>query len=307
MEIKFEELHVDKEDAYVSYNDELHKYWTKDTKQSCISATTLIHLFETFDEDFWSSYKALERILGEDKFKSIKSDLTLHKNVKKLDSVRIKLEISDEEFKSAKDDILEEWKEKREKSCIRGSTIHKELELGHLSGNTKELQHLKLGGSFKTDTSNQIKLGDKGVYPELLLSRVSADGKLRIAGQADLVIIDGNDVYILDYKTSKEITKNAFFDRRTKKKSMMKYPLNNIEDTNFWHYSLQLSLYAWMIQKINPEFNIKLLMLIHYDHDGGCTNHECQYLKDDVERMLAYYKKQMEYEEFKSVRKKITH
>ena len=60
-----------------------------------------------------------------------------------------------------------------------------------------------------------------------------------------------------------------------------------------------------MIQQLNPDFNIKLLMLIHYDHDGGCTTHECQYLKEDVERMLKFYKKEVSYTEFKQKREKI--
>jgi hypothetical protein len=54
-----------------------------------------------------------------------------------------------------------------------------------------------------------------------------------------------------------------------------------------------------MIQKISPEFNIKLLMLIHHDHDGNVTTYECEYRKSDVERMLAFYKKELEHEEFK--------
>ena len=120
-----------------------------------------------------------------------------------------------------------------------------------------------------------------------------------------MIIVDDKDVYVCDYKTNKSIDKKSYFDRARKKHAMMKYPLNNIQDTNFWHYSLQLSTYAWMIQKINPEFNIKLLMLIHYDHDGGVTTYECDYLKNDVERMLAYHKKQIEHEEFNSSRQKI--
>jgi hypothetical protein len=59
-----------------------------------------------------------------------------------------------------------------------------------------------------------------------------------------------------------------------------------------------------MIQKIDPRFNIKLLMLIHYDHDGGVTNYECEYIKTDVERMLAFYKQQLEHEEFKKSQQK---
>lgn len=46
-------------------------------------------------------------------------------------------------------------------------------------------------------------------------------------------------------------------------------------------------------------------MLIHFDHSGGVNNYECQYLKNDVERMLAYYKKKVEHEEFSKSMEKI--
>ena len=49
---------------------------------------------------------------------------------------------------------------------------------------------------------------------------------------------------------------------------MMKYPLGNLQDSNYWHYVLQLSTYAWMIQMMDPRFKIKKLALIHYDHDN---------------------------------------
>jgi hypothetical protein len=48
-----------------------------------------------------------------------------------------------------------------------------------------------------------------------------------------------------------------------------------------------------MLQQINPEFVIKDLILNHYDHKGNNTLYHCEYLKHDVERMLAYYKKQL--------------
>ena len=73
---------------------------------------------------------------------------------------------------------------------------------------------------------------------------------------------------------------------------MMKYPLNNIMDCNYYHYTLQLSLYAWMINRINPEFNIRGLIIIHYDHVGNTTTYKLDYLKTEVERMLKHNKKQ---------------
>lgn len=241
--------------------------------------------------------------MGEAKFKSdIKMKLLDTKVFKSeyLDEVSI----SSDRFSAKKVEILKDWDEKREASCIRGTAIHRQHELEHLAGNTKELQHLGLGGKFTTDTSNRIEPGQH-IYPELLLSRISEDGKLRLAGQADLIIVDGFDIYVLDYKTNAKIDMKSYFDRKTKKHSMLKYPLNNIQDTNFWHYSLQLSTYAWMIQKIDPRFQIKSLLLLHYDHDGGNTTYECEYLKSDVERMLAFYKKQIEHEEFNRQREKI--
>lgn len=302
--INYETLEIDKENEYVRYNDKLHKYWSKQEGQECISVTTLIHKFQTFDEDFWSSYKALEALTTEEEFMDVKNQLLDHKVFKK--DYYEWFGLTEEEFLEKKDSILKDWAMKREESCVRGSAFHRTQELLHLGGETKELLKLNLNSeNFKTDTSNQIRIGSKGVYPELLLSRISNDKKLRLAGQADLVIIDDKDVYIMDYKTSKKIDKKGYFDRKSKKSTRMKYPLNNLDDTNFWHYSLQLSTYAWMIQKINPEFNIKLLMLIHYDHDGNTTTYECDYLKTDVERMLAYYKKQIEHDEFKNSRKKM--
>lgn len=46
-------------------------------------------------------------------------------------------------------------------------------------------------------------------------------------------------------------------------------------------------------------------MLIHHDHNGNITNYECEYRKDDVERMLSFYKSQLEHEEFQKSLEKI--
>jgi hypothetical protein len=303
--LNFDTLGVDKENDSVRYNDELHKYWVKDSNLACTSVTTLIHKFENFDEEFWSSYKTLEALLTEEQFKQAKPVLLDRKVFNKM--YYEPYGITDDEFMEAKKEILLEWARKRDESCVRGTAIHLEHENAHLAGKTKELKKLGLRQKdFKTDISNKIVYGERGVYPELLMSWISPDGKLRVAGQADLIIIDGEDVYVLDYKTNKKIDQKSYFDHKRKKSSKMKYPLNNIDDSNFWHYTLQLSTYAWMIQKVDPRFKIKKLILIHYDHDGGCTEYECEYRQKDVERMLAYYKQKIEHEEFTKSREKIT-
>lgn len=95
------------------------------------------------------------------------------------------------------------------------------------------------------------------------------------------------------HNSNKEIRKKGFYDSGIKSEQKMLYPLNNLPDANFYHYTMQLSTYAWMLQQINPNFVIKDLILNHYDHNGNNTLYHCDYLKTEVERMLAYHKKQI--------------
>jgi hypothetical protein len=49
---------------------------------------------------------------------------------------------------------------------------------------------------------------------------------------------------------------------------------------------------------MNPDFNIKLLEIIHFDHDGNENRYDLEYIPNDVERMLKFYGKQLEHEKF---------
>ena len=115
----------------------------------------------------------------------------------------------------------------------------------------------------------------------MLISYIDPDGILCIAGQSDLVVKNGNHIRILDHKTNKKLKQKSYFDPKKKKYQMMKYPLNNIMDCNFLHYTLQLSLYAWMLQKQNPDLIIDELRIVHFTHDGEVNEYVLEYLKSD--------------------------
>jgi ATP-dependent exoDNAse (exonuclease V) beta subunit len=288
----------------------MHLYWDENGKY--VSVTTLIGKFcQDFDSNFWSGYKALEKLLSAEEFKIEKSQL---QKTRKID-VKYFCDMygfTVNDFNKAQQDILDEWAKTNAESCERGSKIHSELENKYLSKGQCDMKKFGLGGKFEVNTNKSLmdkntdilKI-DRGVFPEYLIYRNSPDGKFKLAGQIDLLIKDGNDIYIIDYKTNKKLDDKSFFDSRTKKCVMMKYPMNNLMDCNKMHYTLQLSTYAWMLQKLNPEFVIKKLMLIHYDHQGNVTEHELEYLKDDVERMCKFYKKQSMLETLKASRRPI--
>lgn len=286
-------MNIDKQNGAVCYNDETHTYWNENDNEKYISVTTLIHRFTNpFDESFWSSYKALERLIPADAWKIEKKSLL---NTHKIDKELLNLyNITELEFNKAQQDILDEWDKTNRESCERGTKIHAQLENSmYKMGANVTLKKFGIGGKFVCEKGRTELDLESGVYPEYLISRESPDGILRIAGQIDLLIKQGNEIIIADYKTNKEIKQKSFFDSKTKKTVRMKYPLNNIEDCNYYHYTLQLSTYAWMLQKLNPDFIIKDLVMIHFDHNDNQTVYHLDYLKDDVEKMLKFYKKEL--------------
>lgn len=303
-------MKVDKQNGNVKYCDESHTYW--DENGNYISVTTLIGKFcQEFDKDFWSAYKALERILTAEQFKMEKAQLLKNRKVD-IGYFMDMYDFTEDTFNAEHQNILDEWQKKNFESCERGSKIHAELEGMFTKKKETDLVKFGLGGKFKVNTNatlmeHNLEILDinKGVFPEYLIYRKSEDGKFKLAGQIDLLIKDGNEITIVDYKTNEKLDEKSFFDSRTKKHAMMKYPLSNLMDCNKVHYALQLSTYAWMLQMINPEFVIKKLMLIHYDHKGNVTEHEVQYLKNEVIKMCKWYKKQMMIKELEESRKPI--
>lgn len=298
-------MKIDKQNGNVCFNNDNHCYWNKNDNEKYISVTTLIHRFtQPFDKDFWSAYKALEKLLSKDSWTIEKKSLL---NTKKFNKSILDLyNISENDFNKTQQNILDAWDEENRKSCERGTKIHEELE-NSFYNKPKEisLQKFGIGGKFECKKDYSELDLEYGVYPEYLIYRESEDGILRIAGQVDLIIKSGNDIYIIDHKTNKKIDQKSGFNTATRSTAKMKYPLNTLDDCNFYHYTLQLSTYAWMLQKLNPEFNIKGLILNHYDHAGNNTMYHCDYLKNEVERMLCFYKKEVISEKQKANRKRI--
>ena len=146
--------------------------------------------------------------------------------------------------------------------------------------------------------SKTHRIREKAVLPEYLVYYSSKDGLINLAGQIDLLVKDGNDIYVLDYKSNaKGIEKKAFFDRKKKQNKKMYYPINNLDDTTYNHYALQLSCYAFMLKQINPNFNIKMLQLLHNAGDGE-TKIDVPYYEKEVKEMFKdlWKKKSLERE-----------
>lgn len=300
------DFEITKQNGNIAFEEKAHRYWdVTDPSKKFTSVTTIIEKFgQPFDKEFWSAYKALEKLLSADAWKIEKPSLL---KSKKFDKSLLELhDISENDFNREQQAILDSWDEENRKSCERGTKIHADFENSFYKKKKNiDISKFQIGGKFECRKDYTDLDLENAVYPEYLIHRVSPDGKLCIAGQIDLLVKKGNNIIVGDYKTNKEIKMKSFFDSRTKSSVKMKFPLNNLDDTNYWHYCLQLSTYAWMLQKLNPDFVIEDLVMIHIDHKDKMTIYHLPYLKNEVEKMLAFYKKQVQLDENARKRKRI--
>ncbi len=193
-------MEVDKQNGKICYNDSAHVYWNEDTQNKYISVTTLIHNYtQPFDKEFWSAYKAIEKLLDSESWKIAKKELLATKKV--TEEFKNSYEIQELDFNKTQQEILDTWQEENFKSCERGTKIHAELENSMYNmGANVSLKKFGVGGKFICDKGRTNLDLENGVYPEYLISRESSDGILRIAGQIDLLVKNGNEITIMDWK-----------------------------------------------------------------------------------------------------------
>ena len=146
--------------------------------------------------------------------------------------------------------IKQIWSNETNRAVTLGSWYHNQREDELVSCDTLQREGMDLP-IVKPIEQDGVKLSPDqklvpGIYPEHLVYLKSA----HICGQADRVEVVGDRIDIYDYKTNKEIKTQAYTNWEGVTK-MMHAPLNNIEDCNFYHYALQLSIYMYIMLKHN--------------------------------------------------------
>tara|TARA_Y100001937_G_scaffold108845_1_gene152888 strand:+ start:4932 stop:5783 length:852 start_codon:yes stop_codon:yes gene_type:complete len=188
-----------------------------------------------------------------------------------------------------KEDLFKDW----EQSGISGTNVHNSLEhfILEYSENGSADYENSLQKCCVTDIERKKArhgmdwLGDNifgkdhlKLYPEVRV--VTRDWK--IAGMIDLLVHDTKkDEYtILDWKTNKRISKKSYGGTVGSRECTA-----DLEDCNFTHYTLQLSLYRYILER---EYGLKVNKhaLIHVSEDKA-TVHETEYLLSHIVAMFA--------------------
>ena len=168
------------------------------------------------------------------------------------------------------DDVLKIWKE----SANHGTKVHEELE-NYILKKTPITEKKTVHGLKWL--KNFILSGNFKIYPEVIIY----SEKLKLCGTIDLLIknMENNKFLIMDWKTSKLINKKSY-----NRKVGLHAASKNIEDSKFNHYSLQLSLYRFLLEEFYglEIYNQSILHL----KENKCKEENTPYMKDDIINMI---------------------
>ena len=187
-------------------------------------------------------------------------------------------------------EIISEWDRIRDNSSDHGDYIHKQMEDGWKLGKTPDRQWQITFEEIQTLVSPY-----KRVFPE---KKLFID-KYRLAGMADLPTerYRGKDMQIIDlfdYKTnmSKGITLyKSYINKYGKwvhKMDFMLDPISHLEASLFNKYSLQLSMYAYMIEH-NYSAKIGRMGILFIDLNKKVNIMPIPYMRMEAELLLSTY------------------
>lgn len=158
-------------------------------------------------------------------------------------------------FKVPVAEILKAWDDEKNRSIKLGSPYHAKREQKIYDEVGIKVQRVIIEGDTKIAPIQSLEEGC--MYPEHFIYLTSAG----VCGQSDMVYVKDQQLFVRDYKTSKEIRRNAYSGYYGPE--MMLHPINHLENCEFVHYAVQLSIYAYMILRHNPSLEIGSLTIEH--------------------------------------------
>jgi hypothetical protein len=166
-------------------------------------------------------------------------------------------------------DIETIWKNEADRATTLGTFYHNQREDDLCSLASMEREGVTLP-IYTPIEKNGVKYapGQKlspGIYPEHMVYLKSAG----ICGQSDLVEVVGDKVNIIDYKSNKKIETESFVNWEGVSEKMLD-PVSHLDDCNFNHYALQLSIYMYVILKHNPKLKPGRIFIHHitFEQEG---------------------------------------
>jgi len=107
------------------------------------------------------------------------------------------------------------------------------------------------------------------------------DEELKLAGSIDMIYRNRKDgtFAIYDWKRSKEIKMDNSFASGFG-------PVSHLPDTNYWHYTLQLNMYRWILEKHYGVVISEMALIVLHPNNKNYKRYVLNRLDDEIEAMV---------------------
>lgn len=154
-------------------------------------------------------------------------------------------------------ELIAEWDEKGRVASEEGTLLHGFAE--SLWNNWRMKKPDSPKAEYVIELMKELQSKYKFIKTELLTYSLI----LKLAGQVDLLLKNKEGYHLMDYKFIKaDLEKKSYYNFRTKRYRMMFGPFRFLYDTEFYHYSLQMELYRYLMGAKGKQVVSKTLIVV---------------------------------------------
>lgn len=142
--------------------------------------------------------------------------------------------------------LVLEWQKNGEKAANEGTRLHFNCEQQILGRYDNMLQPESINEKINFDLAKKAvdELKNDRTICNMTPEKLVFSPKLKLAGSIDLLCEKTDGTYIIyDWKNIKDLSTTGF-----KGKTGILKPVANLQDSNFWHYALQLQIYEIILK-----------------------------------------------------------
>jgi hypothetical protein len=175
------------------------------------------------------------------------------------------------------DDMKAEWKKINKESLVKGSLFHESVEF-----------YIKNGKILNNQFVDLIKQFSKMKFHGRLFSEIKLYSlQDQIAGTTDLIEqFPNKKINIYDFKTNKKLHFMSPWGNK------MLHPLSHLDSCNYVHYSLQLNIYKYLLEKMGYYVNDMYIFYVD-TKENLIKQYQIDHMPKDVYKIINIYNNEL--------------
>jgi ATP-dependent exoDNAse (exonuclease V) beta subunit len=176
-----------------------------------------------------------------------------------------------------KEEIIELWKNKGKNASLMGTNLHDRIENFYLNECKDDNEEEKCFYQFLNFHKNER------LIPYRTEWRIFSDDH-KVAGSID-IIFEGSckdKVKLYDWKRSQEIKIKNEYDKGL-------YPIENISNCNYEHYTLQLNIYKYILENYYGLYVEEMAIIVFCENNNDYQKFILKDRQEEIKKLLYHY------------------